>query len=547
MFGLVIVLISVSVTIVVFTLFTLFRTVAAQNQFLLTSYVDRQMVIFEQILYDQPDWQVADRMTVLKRVYNQFQRHSMPRSSSDGHFQLVAQKDDVIYWFVGEDEVLAQPIYELHDDIVIDAVAGRSGVVSFDDPAQEAYVTVYAGLEDWELGFILTVSLEEIRNPFIDSAIMAIMAAAILTSIGGLVFYDLSRPIITNLEENELKYRTLFEGANEGVLLIGDDVVECNDRAAQILGLQKWRLFGMALASFNDPNRSLVNLQAYLHAAHTGRPQYFIWHAQSADKRLIDLEVMMRQIRLDERSLVLTTLVDITERRKAERELAKAEEAVRDSRDHLAHVTRLNTMGEMAAGIAHEINQPLSAISTYAQASDSMLEEPEFDRSLLSHALKEISKQALRAGEVIKRLRNFVNKTEVELAYIDPALLVRESINLATVDARAYAIPLVKEIPDGLPEVKVDAVQIQQVLLNLIRNALEEVWRVNKDAGLLRIVVEEIEQDISIKVIDNGPGIPEDKLERIFHPFFTTKEDGMGIGLAISESIIHGHKGTLKA
>ncbi len=547
MFGLIVVLITVSIAVMLFTLFTLFQSVAYQNQYMLKSYVDNQALLFERMLYDQPDWQIEDSLTVLSRVYEQFERNTLPLSGSNGDFQVVVRSDEEIHWLLPSGDVMTQPMYEMTDEVVLASLNGAQGVLRFDDPAEETYVTVFTGLPDWNVGFIFTISLEAMRTPFINAAIKAVLAAVILTSIGGWVFYLLSRPIIVNLEENELKYRTLFDNANEGVLLLGPTIVECNDRAAAIFETPKWHLIGSELSTFNDANRVVINFNYYLAAAKKGEAQYFIWQAKSANGQRIDLEIMMRQIELDEEDLILATLVDITDRRKAERELAQAEQAIRDSRDHLAHVARLNTMGEMAAGIAHEINQPLSAISTYAQASDTLLDAERINKDMLSEALGEISKQSQRAGEVIKRLRDFVNKTGTQVNCMAPSELVTESINLAMVDARKYDIPLVKEIANNLPMVNVDAVQIQQVLLNLIRNALEEMSAVDKDDRVLRIAVEAIKSGIVIKVIDTGPGIPVDVLPRLFHPFFTTKETGMGIGLSISQSIISSHKGTLTA
>jgi len=547
MFGLIVVLITVSIAVVLFTLFTLFRSVAYQNQYVLSSYVDNQALLFERMLYDQPDWQVEERRIVLERVYKQFERQTLPINQSTGDFQVIFADGEMIYWLLPDGEMVSHPRYLLEDQIVNAALMGGHGLVVLDSRHEGARVKAFSSIAEWEVAFVLTVPMDEIRGPFISAAISAVIAAIFLTSIGGWVFYRLSRPIIVDLEENEAKYRTLFDNANEGVLLLSPDVIECNDRAAMIFDIPKWQLIGRELTQFNSSEEHIVDPGKVIELAWRGAPQYFLWSAKSASGRLLELEVMMRKIQLDESDALLVTLVDITERKRYEKDLRQAEKAIRDSRDHLAHVARLNTMGEMAAGIAHEINQPLSAITTYAQASKTLLASDELDRSMFEEALEQISKQARRAGEVIRRLRDFVNKGGTTTELVDPQSLVAESVALGMVDARNLDLPLNIYAAKTNVKVRADAVQIQQVLINLIRNALEAVSAYRETDGRVDIKLEVEEPWVYIRVYDNGPGLSEDALKRIFHPFFTTKQTGMGIGLSISYSIVQSHKGHLSA
>jgi C4-dicarboxylate-specific signal transduction histidine kinase len=209
-------------------------------------------------------------------------------------------------------------------------------------------------------------------------------------------------------------------------------------------------------------------------------------------------------------------------------------------------MARLSTMGEMAAGIAHEINQPLAAISTYAQGCKRMLDNGLTDARELSEPLEKIATQALRAGEVIRRLRGFIKKSASELELVDINDMVADVVQLAEVDARKHGIAVHLHLADNLPEVRVDPVQLQQVLLNLIRNALEAMEE--SPRNLARVDVHTALDDnghVGIRVVDAGPGLSEDALRRVFDPFFTTKATGMGMGLSISHSIIAAHGGQL--
>lgn len=221
------------------------------------------------------------------------------------------------------------------------------------------------------------------------------------------------------------------------------------------------------------------------------------------------------------------------------------------NRERLAHVTRLSTMGEMAAGIAHEINQPLSAVSSYAQACKNLLQRENSlvnvsQKQKLTDTLEKISNQALRAGEVIRRLREFVKKRNTEREYINFNDLIQDTIDLAKVDTRLldHGIKLTL-CSDPIPCLLIDQVQIQQVLFNLIRNAIDAM----EDQPSAPVIIQTKwinKQYLEVSICDTGYGITEENRARLFHPFFTTKTSGMGMGLPICQSIIQSHGGELK-
>jgi two-component system sensor kinase FixL len=213
----------------------------------------------------------------------------------------------------------------------------------------------------------------------------------------------------------------------------------------------------------------------------------------------------------------------------------------------LTHVSRLATMGEMAAGIAHELNQPLTAIASYAQACDWLLARGSTDTAEIRDALQQITAQGLRAGDIIRRLRELVRAPDTQRNLTDPNELIEELKALALTDARLHGTRLAFELAPGLPRATLNRVEIQQVLLNLVRNAIEalECVRPERRDILVRTATTSA-RDVEISVADTGPGVDPKIIDRLFSPFVTTKAAGAGLGLAISRSIVEAHRGTLR-
>ncbi len=236
-------------------------------------------------------------------------------------------------------------------------------------------------------------------------------------------------------------------------------------------------------------------------------------------------------------------MIDITARKRAEAERLEAEAEAHEHRERLAHLARVNVLGEMATGIAHEVTQPLTAVSTYTQACRRMIEAGLFDQEQIIEVLGRISNEAVRAGDMIHGLKALVRKRNSELRMCNVNALVREVMPLAEVEARPLGIELHLHLADDIPDIMADEVQIQQVVLNLIRNAIEstppsgpavEIHSRGDDNG-----------EIEVAVVDRGAGLTDPDCEHLFQPFFTTKEEGMGMGLSISRSIIEAHGGQI--
>jgi two-component system sensor kinase FixL len=231
----------------------------------------------------------------------------------------------------------------------------------------------------------------------------------------------------------------------------------------------------------------------------------------------------------------------------------QAEADARENREQLAHVTRLNSMGEMAAGIAHEVNQPLTAVASYAQACQHLLSQPEPNLGKVAQVLVKIDEQALRASQVIERLRSFVKKRSGDFVSICVSDLIQDTLALAKTDTRLLDYPVTVDVEADLPDVLADIVQVQQVLLNLVRNGVDamsegEASAYQEQAHKKGLEIQARRLDdkhVEVVVRDAGPGLAEAALDKLFHPFYTTKAAGMGIGLCVSRSIIRAHGGDL--
>lgn len=212
----------------------------------------------------------------------------------------------------------------------------------------------------------------------------------------------------------------------------------------------------------------------------------------------------------------------------------------------MLHVSRLATIGEMAAGIAHELNQPLTAIANYAQACDRLLSRPDANLEDIRTAMREIAGQAVRAGDILHRLRSLARSqpTRRERADLNAAIDAIHDLILA--DGRVHRAWVQFELAEGLPPVSIDTVQIQHVVLNLVRNGLEAPAEAGSPARELTVrTALAADGDVEIAVLDNGPGLSPQALERMFDPFFSTKAEGTGLGLAISNTVVRAHGGSL--
>jgi two-component system sensor histidine kinase DctS len=235
----------------------------------------------------------------------------------------------------------------------------------------------------------------------------------------------------------------------------------------------------------------------------------------------------------------MASILDITERKHAE-ELARLQQ------EQLQFTARLVTMGEMASTLAHELNQPLSAIASYNTGCLNMLERPGCQAQDIRPALEKISVQAQRAGKIIRRVHDFVRKSEPKRAPCALGEVIEDCLGFIEADARKHRIRIDCQIPE-LPPIPADRLMLEQVLLNLIRNGMEAMAATPESERILDIRTEAGETELRISVADRGCGIAPEIRDKLFSAFFTTKPEGMGVGLSICRSIIEFHRGRIWA
>ncbi|WPB58470.1 PAS domain S-box protein [Xylophilus sp. GOD-11R] len=259
------------------------------------------------------------------------------------------------------------------------------------------------------------------------------------------------------------------------------------------------------------------------------------------------LEVRSRYLNwVDGRLAQMVIATDITSRRDAEEQAAAQAERAQS-------VSRLITMGEMASSVAHELNQPLTAISNYCSGLISRIKGGNADPQMLLSALDKTAHQAQRAGQIIQRIRAFVKRSEPNRTPSDVASMVAEAVELADIEMRRRSIRLSHYVAARLPTLMVDPILIEQVLVNLMRNAAESVDNAGRPSGRrsveLRVLPKQVEMQPAIEftVLDTGGGLAPEVLDRLFEAFFSTKSEGMGMGLNLCRSIVESHQGRMHA
>jgi signal transduction histidine kinase len=237
---------------------------------------------------------------------------------------------------------------------------------------------------------------------------------------------------------------------------------------------------------------------------------------------------------------------DITPRRQAEEQAAMQAERA-------ASASRLITMGEMASSVAHELNQPLTAISNYCNGMVSRIRSQQISEDDLLKALDKTAHQAQRAGQIIQRIRSFVKRSEPNRTLTDVAPMVVEAVELADIELRRHQVKLSYFVSAKLPQLMVDPILIEQVMVNLLKNAAESINHAQRPLSERHVELQVVPRDVAgqkvveFSVTDSGKGLAPEVLERLFEAFFSTKSEGMGIGLNLCRSIVESHQGRVQA
>ena len=344
------------------------------------------------------------------------------------------------------------------------------------------------------------------------------------------------------LAESESRRAAILNTARDGVLTIDayGRIQSVNPAVERLFGLPAHQLIEHGVDEFlESPPDLLVRLKRL-----TGAPEAeaVCWEldARRDDGEGFPIELSVGRFDLQAAEYYTVVIRDITSRRKAEAQARKHQA-------ELAHVARVSLAGEMAAGLAHELSQPLTAITAYARGCLRMLAGPASEPALLHEGLGEVVQQSERAGDVLDRLREFVRGGEYRRVVTEVKPLIDAAVSLTRMDAEQQAVAVAARIEPGLPAVLADRIQIEQVLLNLLRNAMDAMEGAHTERRSIVVTARRKSRHaIEVAVADSGPGIAAEVTEAIFEPFVTTKPRGMGMGLSISHSIVESHGGSLR-
>lgn len=356
---------------------------------------------------------------------------------------------------------------------------------------------------------------------------------------------DVVRDLVEELHSREAHLRSILATVPDAMVVIdGGGLIQSFSASAEAL-------FGFTAEEVQGRNVSTLMPTPYSRE-HDG---YLARYLATGERRIIGkrrivvgqrkdggtfpMELYVGEVPLAGKRQFIGFVRDLTERQEHEHRLNELQA-------ELVHISRLTAMGEMASALAHELNQPLSAISNYMKGMRRVLERRADEQSLMMRdAMEKAAEQAMRAGQIIRRLRDFVARRDSERRVESVAKLVEEASAMALIGAKEQGVRMRHDLDPAADRVLADRVQVQQVLLNLMRNAIEAMER-SERRELVVSAARCADDMIVIGISDSGSGIPEPVRSRLFQPFVTTKRDGMGVGLSISRTIIESHGGDIQ-
>lgn len=418
-------------------------------------------------------------------------------------------------------------------------------------------VVLAGALSGWRAGVLAALAgavaglLCDSRIGPVDSgswiAASAFLVISLAIAVGGEWFQHArveTEAAAASLAGREAHLRSILETVPDAMVVIDEDgtVRDFSPAATRMFGWQAHESIGRNVRMLMpEPYRAAHDdyLDRYYRTGERriiGKGRVVV--GERRDGSTFPIELSVGEMRAGGERFFTGFIRDLTERQQAETRLQELQ-------TELVHVSRLTSLGEMASALAHEINQPLSAIANYLKGSRMLLARDEVPHDRLADAVDRAATEALRAGDIIRRLRDFVARGETERAVESLPKLVEEASALALVGAREHDIHVRFSFDPVIDLVLVDKVQIQQVVLNLVRNAVDALAESLPGARELAISIDPDADMARVSVTDNGPGIAQEIASQLFQPFVTTKRTGMGVGLSISRTIVEAHGGKI--
>ena len=396
-----------------------------------------------------------------------------------------------------------------------------------------------------DLDFRIVLPDGETRNVHAVGRPILDQAGDVVEVIGAAIDVTQEKQAQEALRESEEQWKAVFEN-NPTMYFVVDPqaarILLVNPFGAEQLGYASDELIGQPIdVLFPEADREFARKNKALCLERLGRTMSWELRKVRKDGTVIWARETGRAMLIKNRPVVLIASEDITEAK-------HAAAALREMETQLARANRLETMGQLTASIAHEVNQPIAATLSNAQAALRWLRRDPPDLNEVSHALARIARDAARAGDVVHRIRNLTKKGAPRDEHLDMNAVIREVIDLTRSEAIKHAVSVRTDLAGNLPPIQGDRVELQQVILNLILNAIEAMSGVSDGCRSMLIATKKTEAaQALVSISDSGPGLAQEVQENLFKAFFTTKPSGLGLGLSICRSIVESHGGRLSA
>lgn len=548
------VLSAVAISIGISAIYILYRTSFQEQGLRLVETVQSQARLLEAVarfdsLYnrDYPGGSIQATLTQIQDAHSRYRGFG-----KTSEFTLAQLKGDKIVFHlrhrhtaldtpepVAWDSDLAEPMRR--------ALSGLSGTVVALDYRAKKVLAAHEPVSILNFGIVAKIDLAEIRNPFIKAAMVVTIIALTLIAAGTWLFFRITNPMLKRISESEERFRSISTVAQDAIIVMDSEglISFWNKAAEELFGYRTEEAVGQMLANLLIPERYRTDhANALKHFKNTGQGQMINktieTEAVKQNGTEFPVELSVTAVQLDRSWSAVGIIRDISARK-------EAEDQARQHEAELAHLARLSTLGEMATTLAHELNQPLMVISTYAGGAARRLRNRETtDTGMLLEALEKIAAAAKRAADIIRSVRSFVRKKDAEWNRIDINKVVTEAIKLTAAEARRKQVRITMETTRKNASVMGNPTQLEQVTINLIRNAFDAMEEVDeKERSLFIQIAVNSHNDIELRVRDSGIGLTPEIAPRILEPFVTTKRNGLGMGLSICRTIVEAHGGRI--